>query len=158
MPLNYVGERKQMLAPIQNIKMVWIIQKWCFNSICSVIHFSMFKCVHIQVDNVDIETFPISTCFTRSSKFQSVKAKKTIWFKGKAMTVYSTKCLDLCWYMNLHSPPLVLDLGAKAGGKFDKETFKYYTTSGPKMSFLVWPALRLHKGGPMLAKGVAQGK
>jgi len=84
-------------------------------------------------------------------------AKKKDWFKGHAMTAFSTKCLDLCWYMNLHSPPLVLDFYVKAGGKFDKDSFRYYTKSGKKVVFLVWPAMRLHEGGPILAKGVAHG-
>lgn len=40
---------------------------------------------------------------------------------------------------------------------FEKETFKEYTTRGKFLDFIVWPALYLHKGGPLLAKGIAEG-
>jgi hypothetical protein len=41
---------------------------------------------------------------------------------------------------------------------FDKDSFKEYTCRGTYMDFVVWPALFLHKGGPLLNKGVAQGR
>ncbi|XP_060583046.1 uncharacterized protein LOC132739367 [Ruditapes philippinarum] len=40
---------------------------------------------------------------------------------------------------------------------FDKGSFKEYTCRGTYLDFVVWPALFLHKGGPLLNKGVAQG-
>lgn len=39
---------------------------------------------------------------------------------------------------------------------YDKQIFKEYTTMGRRVKFLVWPALFLHKGGPLLSKGVVQ--
>jgi hypothetical protein len=41
---------------------------------------------------------------------------------------------------------------------FDKDSFKEYTCRGKYLDFVVWPALFLHKGGPLLNKGVAQGR
>ncbi|XP_060583074.1 uncharacterized protein LOC132739389 isoform X2 [Ruditapes philippinarum] len=40
---------------------------------------------------------------------------------------------------------------------FDKNLFKEYTFRGNYFDFIVWPALLLHKDGPLLSKGIAQG-
>lgn len=40
---------------------------------------------------------------------------------------------------------------------FDKDLYKEYTCRGEYIDFIVWPTLFLHKGGPLLSKGVAQG-
>ena len=40
---------------------------------------------------------------------------------------------------------------------FNKDLFKEYTTRGKYLDFCVWPAMLLHKDGPILGKGVAQG-
>ncbi|XP_053399108.1 uncharacterized protein DDB_G0290685-like [Mercenaria mercenaria] len=47
---------------------------------------------------------------------------------------------------------------AEAGYLFDKELFKEYTRRGKYLDFIVWPAMCLHKDGPLLSKGVAQGR
>lgn len=41
---------------------------------------------------------------------------------------------------------------------FNSSLFKAYTKNGKYLDFVVWPALYLHKNGPMLSKGVAQAK
>lgn len=41
--------------------------------------------------------------------------------------------------------------------KLDHTAFKDYTKTGRYVDFVVWPALYLHEGGPLLCKGVAQG-
>ena len=40
---------------------------------------------------------------------------------------------------------------------FNKDLFKEYTTRGYYLDYIVWPALFLHKDGPLLSKGIAQG-
>ena len=60
--------------------------------------------------------------------------------------------------MFLQSPPVCLDFGLKAGDKFDKARYKEFTKTGKNVDYIVWPALLLHKGGPLLAKGVAEPK
>lgn len=47
---------------------------------------------------------------------------------------------------------------AKKGKKFDIKSFRPYTATGEKVSFLVWPVVLLHEDGPMLTKGIAQGR
>ena len=46
----------------------------------------------------------------------------------------------------------------KEGTVFNKELFKEYTRRGKYIDYIVWPALLLHSDGPLLGKGVAQGK
>ncbi|XP_052239916.1 uncharacterized protein LOC127850700 isoform X2 [Dreissena polymorpha] len=40
---------------------------------------------------------------------------------------------------------------------FDKDKFKEYTSRGPYVDYFVWPIIYLHRDGPMLGKGIAQG-
>lgn len=41
---------------------------------------------------------------------------------------------------------------------FDNAMFRANTATGKYTDFIVWPALLLHTNGPLLLKGVAQGK
>jgi hypothetical protein len=49
-----------------------------------------------------------------------------------------------------------MDVNFPEGTTLDKSVLKEYTVSGDTIAFLVWPVLYLHKGGPLLCKGVAQ--
>lgn len=54
---------------------------------------------------------------------------------------------DPLMYLAEHLPP---------DSKFDKNEYKEFVKSGDKVKFMVWPALYLHKNGPLLHKGVVQ--
>jgi hypothetical protein len=60
--------------------------------------------------------------------------------------------------MNSQDPPVILDTSYVDGKSFDADKFKTYTKCGKQVDYVVWPPMLLHKGGPMLCKGVAQGK
>lgn len=47
--------------------------------------------------------------------------------------------------------------GINTKEEFDKSLYKDYTKRGKHLSYVVWPVLFLHEGGPLLCKGVAQG-
>lgn len=40
---------------------------------------------------------------------------------------------------------------------FNKESFNEYTKRGKYLDYIVWPDIFLHRNGPLLKKGVAQG-
>ncbi|XP_060582813.1 uncharacterized protein LOC132739176 [Ruditapes philippinarum] len=65
-------------------------------------------------------------------------------------------CLELCWPMALHDPPVVFGTLAKNGEALNTDIYKPYVQSGPYIKCVVLPSLLLHKDGPLLAKGVAQ--
>ncbi|XP_033743669.1 uncharacterized protein LOC117329699 [Pecten maximus] len=67
---------------------------------------------------------------------------------------YSRSCVELCWYMCLQDPPVVMM--ATITDKATKDHFRAYTRSGKFLGYIVWPALFLYEGGPLLYKGVAQ--
>ncbi|XP_063416196.1 myosin-6-like [Mytilus trossulus] len=71
---------------------------------------------------------------------------------------YIKKCSELCWMMQISDPPLFLNFDVNSGENLNKNDYNVFTKSGSKIDYLVWPVLYLHKTGPMLAKGVAQGK
>ena len=60
--------------------------------------------------------------------------------------------------MCIQDPPVVLMFSGKQGTSFDGQLFTTYTTEGRKVKFIVWPAILLYNDGPILRKGVAQGK
>lgn len=68
---------------------------------------------------------------------------------------YISSCVEITWLMVVQDPPLVLS--ATSSSKFDSKIFREYTKRGPNIDYVVWPALFLHEGGPLLVKGVAQG-
>ena len=41
--------------------------------------------------------------------------------------------------------------------EFDTSLFKEYTKKGKYVDFIVWPIMYLHRNGPILSRGVAQG-
>lgn len=80
-------------------------------------------------------------------------------FKGLYKTtipLYTVKCLELCWLMNMHNPPVALGLPPAKNSVFDSNFYKEYTRTGETVNFVVWLPLLLHKNGPLLQKGVLQ--
>ncbi|CAC5392370.1 unnamed protein product [Mytilus coruscus] len=71
-------------------------------------------------------------------------------------TTFFEKCVHLCWSMAIQDPVMYLDDDLKAGMPLDKNTYKEFVKSGDKVVYVVWPALFLHRNGPLLYKGVAQ--
>ena len=67
---------------------------------------------------------------------------------------YLDRCTELCWYTQIHDPPVALDFGVRN----DVTDYRPYTKTGPVLDYMVWPVLLLHENGPMLSKGVAQFK
>ncbi|KAL4229671.1 hypothetical protein ACF0H5_010059 [Mactra antiquata] len=65
---------------------------------------------------------------------------------------------ELCWLMSIQDPPVYLLYNVTPGARFDHVYFREYTKSGSECDYVVWPALLLHKNGPILYKGVMQGK
>ncbi|CAC5392364.1 unnamed protein product [Mytilus coruscus] len=66
------------------------------------------------------------------------------------------KCVHICWSMAIQDPVMYLDEDVPADTQIDKNTYKEFVKSGNTVAFVVWPALFLHKDGPLLYKGVVQ--
>ncbi|KAH3834009.1 uncharacterized protein LOC127878115 isoform X2 [Dreissena polymorpha] len=83
---------------------------------------------------------------------------KTYWDKYfiPAMKPFIKKCLFLCWMMVAQGPQMCFDWSTKHGSQFDTNLYRHYMSSGTVVEFVVWPAMYLHKKGPLIAKGVAQ--
>ncbi|XP_052793985.1 putative uncharacterized protein MYH16 isoform X5 [Mya arenaria] len=74
-----------------------------------------------------------------------------------ACKTYITKCVELCWLMRIQDPPVTIHWAAPEDGAFNSDVYRAYTKTGNRVEYVVWPAVYLHKGGPILMKGVAQG-
>ncbi|KAL4230262.1 hypothetical protein ACF0H5_010648 [Mactra antiquata] len=70
---------------------------------------------------------------------------------------YITKCVELCWYMRVQDPPVVLSWSTPIDKTFDTDMYRGYLKNGTHVEYVVWPAMYLCEGGPTLSKGVAQG-
>ncbi|XP_052796418.1 uncharacterized protein LOC128228912 [Mya arenaria] len=73
------------------------------------------------------------------------------------LTVFAQDCVEVCWYMAVEDPPIVLDTTGP-GSPFETALYDFYIKKGSKIDQIVWPALRIFKSGLILAKGVASGK
>lgn len=63
--------------------------------------------------------------------------------------------VKLVWMMKMQDPPMQFVWG-QPGDTIDKNRFTYYTKSGDIVRFSVWPAVALHKDGPLMSKGIVQ--
>ncbi|KAK3593596.1 hypothetical protein CHS0354_018692 [Potamilus streckersoni] len=70
---------------------------------------------------------------------------------------YIDKCTEVCWFMSVQDPQLIMDGNKSHDERFDSNKHREYTKKGPYEEFVVWPVLYLYRGGPMMSKGVAQG-
>lgn len=70
--------------------------------------------------------------------------------------LYIQKCVQCCWFMCVQDPALHLTVWT-IGTKMDGYNMKSFTKNGQYVDFSVWPALYLHKDGPLLSKGIVQG-
>ncbi|XP_033743211.1 trichohyalin-like isoform X2 [Pecten maximus] len=75
---------------------------------------------------------------------------------GEKTTAYMKKCVLVCWFMTVQDPKVVIK--TEAPEIFDEDRYRPYTKKGKRLDYLVWPVLHLHEGGPLISKGVAQGK
>ncbi|CAG2254449.1 unnamed protein product [Mytilus edulis] len=71
-------------------------------------------------------------------------------------TPFFERCIKLCWFIALQDPMMHLEEDLSSGAAFDKNVFKEFVQSGNCVDYVVWPALFLHKNGPLLYKGVVQ--
>ena len=78
-------------------------------------------------------------------------------FNARKVPDFVKRCTEVCWIMALQDPPLDFKDDSAFYAPFSKDEFKAYTKFGQYIDYIVWPPLLLHKGGPLLAKGVAQG-
>ncbi|KAK3100675.1 hypothetical protein FSP39_023643 [Pinctada imbricata] len=72
----------------------------------------------------------------------------------KRVIAYSKKCIELCWYMSVQDPPMIL-VALADGDKMNTEQYSYHYRKGKVVELCLWPALFLHTGGPLVAKGHA---
>nr|XP_034300350.1 uncharacterized protein LOC117681155 [Crassostrea gigas] len=68
------------------------------------------------------------------------------------VVTYVRKCLELCWYMCMQDPPMVI-ISPKKGELVDKALFSFHGRRGKIVEVCVWPALLLHDNGPLVCKG-----
>ena len=71
---------------------------------------------------------------------------------------YISRCVELCWLMRIQDPPCVLNWNIASDKHFNTEMYKFYLTTGQELAYIVWPAMYLYEGGPLVMKGVAEGK
>lgn len=69
------------------------------------------------------------------------------------------KCIEICWFMNVLDPPMVLKWPMEHQNAEDLvANFRHYTKAGIQLDFAVWPALLFYDQGPLVVKGVMQMK
>lgn len=75
---------------------------------------------------------------------------------SKCLKDFTEECLAICWLSLVHDPPMEYEFDYSNGATVDKDIMREFTVSGQLVDFVVWPTLRLHKGGPLMVKSVVQ--
>ncbi|XP_061165407.1 uncharacterized protein LOC133174327 [Saccostrea echinata] len=93
---------------------------------------------------------------TKSTLFINVELPNLVTDKGiredlRTLT-YVRKCVELCWYMCMQDPPMVI-ISPERGQEIDKGLFSLHGRRGKTVEVCVWPALLLHDSGPLVCKG-----
>ncbi|XP_069130987.1 LOW QUALITY PROTEIN: uncharacterized protein [Argopecten irradians] len=96
----------------------------------------------------------MSTTTVNSIKLDQLTDK--LGYIARRIPNFVSKCIEICWFMCVLDPPVVLGDEASAGTTFDTNIYKPYTHSGTVVSYNVWPPLLLHKKGDLLVKGIVQ--
>ncbi|XP_053399563.1 uncharacterized protein LOC123557238 isoform X2 [Mercenaria mercenaria] len=94
--------------------------------------------------------------------FNDVCMSKLMWNNRKipvlkGLNDFLDRTLELVWMMKIQDPPMEFTW-SKEGDKFDKNMYTPYTIRGNTVAQCVWPAVVLHRDGPLMSKGVVQGK
>ncbi|XP_052719812.1 uncharacterized protein LOC128191667 [Crassostrea angulata] len=104
--------------------------------------------------------------FRKAAAFTSAKTKSTLFIASELpflipdetvradvrVLTYVRKCVELCWYMCIQDPPVVI-VSPKQGQLVDKALFSFHGRFGKIVALCVWPALLLHENGPVMCKG-----
>ncbi|XP_062574366.1 ESF1 homolog [Saccostrea cucullata] len=104
--------------------------------------------------------------FRKAAAATSAKTKSTFFIKVELPNLvtdegiredlrtltYVRKCVELCWYMCMQDPPMVI-ISPERGQEIDKGLFSLHGRRGKTVEVCVWPALLLHDGGPLVCKG-----
>ena len=98
----------------------------------------------------------IGTELKSNNTFQAFKQKDERFNKTSKVDYridkYLDKCIQLCWLMCVHDPPMILT-EVKVGETFPTDHFTYYEKNGTRVKVCVWPALLAFEGGPLIRKG-----
>ncbi|KAL3878878.1 hypothetical protein ACJMK2_031206 [Sinanodonta woodiana] len=76
-----------------------------------------------------------------------------------SLSIFAHNCASIIWWMSVQEPPMYLSwVQDNEHCAFNKEEYKTYTKPGTHVDYCVWPVVYLQKGGPILCRGIAQGK
>lgn len=70
-----------------------------------------------------------------------------------SQVAFIDRCIEVIWMMCTQATPMHLEFCNK--GDRPTSIFKPFTRAGNAVENCVWPALFLHKNGPLMEKGIA---
>ncbi|XP_063414129.1 dynein regulatory complex subunit 4-like isoform X1 [Mytilus trossulus] len=161
--LGNAGDEKSNITTLRNI----VEKSYDFGKIKSEKYAEGLESALLQISN-SIEVTPTISKYIKDhrkntallvvdSLFKSFLSSHTEFnVGGKDVQTFIKKTLSLCWLMTIQDPPVILT--TELSGKFNTDLFRHYTKSGSNVDYVVWPVVFLHDGGPIICKGVAQGK
>ncbi|XP_060604673.1 protein Daple-like isoform X2 [Ruditapes philippinarum] len=89
--------------------------------------------------------------------FHEVHMKKQLGaeFSSAGLKTFIVQSVKLVWMMKMQTPPMAF-IWAEPKQNVDKNRFTFYTRRGDVIKQCIWPALALHKNGPLMSKGIVQ--
>ncbi|CAG2222584.1 unnamed protein product [Mytilus edulis] len=122
------------------------------------------KRVPALVDNIALQLEqtmldPVSSTKEKDFKKTELRPSLQKYQDNFNVNKYMDKCIEICWFMNVLDPPMVLKWPMEHQNAEDLvANFRHYTKAGIQLDFAVWPALLFYDQGPLVVKGVMQMK
>ncbi|KAL3878841.1 hypothetical protein ACJMK2_031169 [Sinanodonta woodiana] len=107
--------------------------------------------------NMDALGLQNDVCGTFAQKRFWTLFPKEIDPTNETLVTYALNCVDIVWFMCVQDPPISMSW-VHEGDIFDTSKYRAYTKNGTIVDFCVWPLVLLADSGPILTKGIAQGK
>ncbi|XP_052794069.1 uncharacterized protein LOC128227498 isoform X2 [Mya arenaria] len=87
----------------------------------------------------------------------TIKRKTNLKKLPDGINTFIESSLKSIWLMKVQDPPVVLKW-VDPGTKVQTDKFSFYTKKGKTVAQCVWPAVLLHEDGPLMSKGIVQGR
>ncbi|XP_045206784.2 ELKS/Rab6-interacting/CAST family member 1-like [Mercenaria mercenaria] len=116
-----------------------------------------------QLQNLRKQTCRLSCEFVKNSFVTKLESANGETYTFDELTVcmpYIERCIEICWFLNLQTPPMHIGFEDNALQDIAVDKAKYEITSGKgaKVDIVMWPPLYRAKEGLLMSKGCIKTK
>lgn len=141
---------KAHVTSYSDIALRVLVNNYTHGQQVSFVHLVRFTRLCPKSKQFDFDLFQtIHELFKADPSMKTVAA--TLSVSKPPLRTFLNKCTELLWYMQIQEPPVYLEF-SPAENPFMYRPFK---DNNSQLDSIIWPAVKLHRHGPGLRKGVA---